>query len=104
MRKPRKQSADFESWAVYLMRAKGTYRHVEARDEAEAIDKAIKVFGTSVLLSNAALPPLHADAPSICLSDLPQRQAATKRTCFPTRRASPQSPPQFRSAPTGCTN
>jgi hypothetical protein len=46
MKKPRKQSDECTSWAVYLMRAKGTYLgHVEARDEAEAIDKAIKVFG-----------------------------------------------------------
>jgi hypothetical protein len=45
MKKPRKQSDEPESWAVYLMRAKGTYLgHVEARNEAEAIDKAVKVF------------------------------------------------------------
>jgi hypothetical protein len=46
MKKPRKQSDEPEGWAVYLMRAKGTYLgHVEARDQAEAIDKAVKVFG-----------------------------------------------------------
>jgi hypothetical protein len=46
MKKPRKQSAEPVGWKVYIMRAKGTYLgQVEARDEAEAMDKAIKVFG-----------------------------------------------------------
>jgi hypothetical protein len=43
MKKPRKQSGEPVSWSVHIMRAKLTYLgSVEARDEAEAMDKAMR--------------------------------------------------------------
>ena len=42
-KKPRKQSAEPNSWSVHMMKAKLTYLgSVEARDEKEATDKAIR--------------------------------------------------------------
>lgn len=43
MRKPRKQSAEPVQWSVFIMRAKLTWMgSVEARDKAEAIEKAMR--------------------------------------------------------------
>jgi hypothetical protein len=43
MRKPRKQSVEPVQWSVHIMRAKLTrLGPVEARDEAEAMDKAMR--------------------------------------------------------------
>jgi hypothetical protein len=43
MKKPRKQSAEPVGWKVYIMRAKLSWLgFVEARDEREALDKAMR--------------------------------------------------------------
>ena len=43
MKKPRKKTAEPVRWAVYIMRSKPTYLGtVEARDEAEAMARAIR--------------------------------------------------------------
>ena len=43
MKKPRKQSGEPAQWTVHIMRAKLTYLgSVEARDKAEALDKAMR--------------------------------------------------------------
>jgi hypothetical protein len=43
MKKPRKPSAEPVGWKVYIMRAKLTWLgFVEARDEHEALDKAMR--------------------------------------------------------------
>jgi hypothetical protein len=44
MKKPRRQSAEHVGWKVYIMRAKLTWLgFVEARDEQEALDKAMLI-------------------------------------------------------------
>jgi hypothetical protein len=43
MKRPRKELPEPAQWTVYMMRSKLTYLgSVDARDEAEAMDKAIK--------------------------------------------------------------
>jgi hypothetical protein len=43
MKKPRKQSGEPVGWKVYIMRAKLSWLgFVEARDEREALDKAMR--------------------------------------------------------------
>jgi hypothetical protein len=48
MKKPRKEAAEPAAWKVYIMRSKLTWLgSVDARDEQEAIDRAIeKAWGT----------------------------------------------------------
>jgi hypothetical protein len=46
MKKQRKQSGEFVAWSVYILRSKLSWiGSVEARDEKEAIDRAIEKLG-----------------------------------------------------------